>query len=323
MTLARNRMNGLRILFAGTPTFAVPALRALIAADWSVVGVYTQPDRPAGRGRKTAPGPVKQVAVDAGLPVFQPSSFKDPAALAQLQALQGDLMVVAAYGLILPPSVLSTPRLGCINIHASLLPRWRGAAPIQRAILAADDSTGVSLMQMEKGLDTGPVFATRQTDIGPRETAASLHDRLAIAGAELLMDSLPNIVSRQMTPDPQDNDKATYAAKLGKDEAPIDWERSAVEIDRQIRAFDPWPVAQTRYGVQALRIWEAAPLRTGERTAPPDLAPGTILGSGPEGIDVQTGDGVLRLARLQVPGKRPITAADFANARPVDGSLLG
>ncbi|MCF8005300.1 MAG: methionyl-tRNA formyltransferase, partial [Chromatiaceae bacterium] len=249
-----------RIIFAGTPTFAVPALSALIAADWPVVAVYTQPDRPAGRGRKIMPGPVKQTALDAGIPVFQPTSLKHSEALEQLETLAPDLMVVAAYGLILPPAVLDCPRLGCINIHASLLPRWRGAAPIQRAIAAGDEQTGISLMQMEQGLDTGPVYARQRTRIGPRETGGSLHDRLAAIGAKLLVDSLPAICEGAPTPEPQDPERATYASKLEKRESTIDWQRSAIEIDRQIRAFDPWPVAQTRYNDETLRIWEACPL---------------------------------------------------------------
>jgi methionyl-tRNA formyltransferase len=313
-------MERTRILFAGTPTFAVPALSALIAADWPVVGVYTQPDRPSGRGRRTVDGPVKQVARDAGVPVLQPPSLKDPAAQQELQALRPDLMVVAAYGLILPAAILASPRLGCINIHASLLPRWRGAAPIQRAILAGDEVTGISLMQMEQGLDTGPVHATHRTRIGPRETGGSLHDRLAAIGAKLLLDRLPDILTGQITPEPQDAAAATYASKLTKDEAAIDWQRSAIAIDRQVRAFDPWPVAQARCGDQTLRIWEASPL---DDAPTGGAAPGTILGTGPHGIDVATGAGVLRITRLQAPGKRPIAASDFAHARRIDGIVLG
>jgi methionyl-tRNA formyltransferase len=309
-----------RILFAGTPTFAVPALSALIAADWTVVAVYTQPDRPAGRGRKTASGPVKQVALDADIPVLQPPSLKSAAALEQMQALSPDLLVVAAYGLILPATILACPRLGCLNIHASLLPRWRGAAPIQRAIAAGDEYTGISLMHMEQGLDTGPVYATQRTRIGPRETGGSLHDRLAAIGAKLLLDSLPAICEQSLTPQPQDHDAATYASKLDKREAMIDWRRSALEIDRQIRAFEPWPVAQTHCQGETLRLWEASPLAAGETDQP---LPGTVLGSSSDGIEVATGAGVLRIERLQAPGKRPISAADYARAHAVDGILLG
>ncbi|WP_462320168.1 methionyl-tRNA formyltransferase [Halochromatium sp.] len=321
-----------RIVFAGTPTFAVPALSALIAADWPVVGVYTQPDRPSGRGRKTLIGPVKQTALDAGIPVFQPATLKDPEALEELKALSPDLMVVAAYGLILPTAVLNHPSLGCLNIHASLLPRWRGAAPIQRAIASGDEHTGISLMKMEQGLDTGPVYATQRTRIGPRETGGSLHDRLAAIGAKLLLDQLPAITQGALALVPQDPQLATYANKLEKRESWIDWQGPAIEIDRQVRAFDPWPVAQTRYGEETLRIWEAHPLESGAEpvpnTEPKSTAngdktpPGTVLGSGPEGIDVACGAGTLRILRLQAPGKRPISAADFARARPVDGTRL-
>jgi methionyl-tRNA formyltransferase len=316
-------MEGIRILFAGTPDFAVPALSTLVEAGHKVVGVYTQPDRPAGRGRKTVASPVKQVALAAGIPVFQPLSLKDPASTEQIRALQADMMVVAAYGLILPPTVLAAPRLGCINIHASLLPRWRGAAPIQRAILAGDEITGISLMQMERGLDTGPVFATRETHIGPHETCASLHDRLAEIGAALLLESLTGIVSQRITAQAQTEDDATYATKLTKSEAPIDWQQSAPTIDRQVRAFNPWPVAQTVYEAQTLRIWEAAPLDSDEASSSGADRPGTIIGSGPHGLDVATGDGVLRITRLQLPGKRPVAAADFVHAHAIDGILLG
>ncbi len=318
-----------RILFAGTPTFAVPALSALIAADWNLVGVYTQPDRPAGRGRKTVSGPVKQVALDAGIPVLQPPTLKSAETLEQMQALSPDLMVVAAYGLILPATILACPRLGCINIHASLLPRWRGAAPIQRAIAAGDEYTGISIMHMEQGLDTGPIYATQRTRIGPRETGGSLHDRLAAIGAKLLLDSLPAICDQSATPQPQDHDAATYASKLDKREAMIDWRHSALEIDRQIRAFEPWPVAQTHCKGETLRIWEASPLALGARAVSEatdeadQTLPGTVLGSSSEGIEVATGDGVLRIECLQAPGKRPISAADYARAHGVDGILLG
>lgn len=312
-----------RIVFAGTPTFAVPALSALIAADWPVVAAYTQPDRPAGRGRKTSIGPVKQAALDAGIPVFQPTTLKSPEALDQLRSLSPDLLVVAAYGLILPTAVLECPTLGCLNIHASLLPRWRGAAPIQRAIAAGDEYTGISLMKMERGLDTGPVYATQRTRIGPRETGGNLHDRLAAIGAKLLLDNLPALRQGTLTPEPQDPQCATYANKLEKQESLIDWHGSAIEIDRQIRAFDPWPVAQTRHGDETLRIWEACPLETAADPERSGAHPGTVLGSSPEGIEVATGEGRLRILRLQAPGKRPISAADFARARQVDGTRLG
>lgn len=309
-----------RLLFAGTPEFAVPALSGLVSEGWTIAGVYTQPDRPAGRGRKTQPSPVKQIALEAGLPLLQPSSFRDPGALDSLRALRPDLMVVAAYGLILPDAVLSCPRLGCINIHASLLPRWRGAAPIQRAILAGDSHTGISLMQMERGLDTGPVIATQTTSISATDTGGSLHDRLAAIGAKLLLDQLPLIIDQAITPSVQDRQCATYATKLTKDEAWIDWHRPALEIERQVRAFDPWPVAQTRCGNETLRIWAAEPISDQHQAG---VDPGTVLSTGPTGIEVATGSGRLRISRVQLAGKRPIAASDFANARRLDGTLLG
>lgn len=320
-------MSGPRLLFAGTPHFAVPALSALIAGGWSIVGVYTQPDRPAGRGRRLTPSPVKQVGLDAGLSVFQPATLKGEAERVAMQALEPDLMIVAAYGLILPPTILGCPRLGCVNIHASLLPRWRGAAPIQRAIAAGDPYTGVSLMRMERGLDTGPVFVSQRTRIGPRETGGSLHDRLAALGAKLLLDHLPAICEQTLIPAAQDAQAACYAPKLEKTEARIDWQRTAEEIDRQIRAFNPWPMAQTRLGDETMRIWEARPIEPTEPIEPKRLAatapPGTIVGTGSEGIDVATGNGLLRVQRLQMPGKRAISAADLAHARALDGRLLG
>lgn len=310
-------MSAPRIIFAGTPDFAVPALRALLAHDWPVVAVYTQPDRPAGRGRKLQPSPVKRAAQAADLPIFQPETLKDEAVRAELRALDADMMIVAAYGLLLPKAVLAAPRLGCVNIHASLLPRWRGAAPIQRAIAAGDECTGISIMAMEAGLDTGPVYLTREIPIGPRDTGGSLHDRLADLGAEALLAALPGITDGGLTAVRQDDADATYAPKLSKDEARIDWTCSAAEIDRRVRAFDPWPVAETRLDGRALRIWAAEPL-----AGAAVLAPGAIVAAGKNGIDVATGAGVLRISRLQPPGKRAMEAADFAHARDLDGAVL-
>ncbi len=307
----------LRILFAGTPDFSVPPLRALLESEHQVVGVYTQPDRPAGRGRKLQPSPVKQVAQEAGVPVHQPVTLRQAEAVETIAALAPDLMVVVAYGLILPPEVLAIPRLGCVNIHASLLPRWRGAAPIQRAIEAGDRVTGVSIMQMDEGLDTGPVYLMRETPIEREDTAATLHDRLARLGAEALMEALPGIAAGTLQPKPQDESGATYAPKLEKKEAFIDWTQPAWRIERKVQAFNPWPVAQTRYEQANLRIWEAHAI---EGMA---AAPGTVMAAGREGVDVATGDGLLRITRLQMPGKKPVTAQDFINAHAIQGVVLG
>jgi len=308
-----------RIIFAGTPDFAVPALAALIERDWPVIAVYTQPDRPAGRGRRLQPSPVKQTALAADIPVHQPPTLKDAAVQAELRGLGADLMIVAAYGLLLPKVVLAAPRLGCVNIHASLLPRWRGAAPVQRAIAAGDSRTGISIMGMEAGLDTGPVYLTRAIDIGPRETGGSLHDRLAALGAEALLAALPGIADGSLVPEPQDSDRATYASKLSKAEARIDWSRAAADIDRLVRAFDPWPVAETGLAGQTLRIWAAEPLAGGDGAG---ASPGAVAAAGKAGIDVATGEGLLRITRLQPPGKRPMSAADFVNARDLHGAVF-
>ena len=307
----------LRIVFAGTPDFSVPPLRALLASPHQVVGVYTQPDRPAGRGRKLTPSPVKAEALAAGIPVFQPVSLKDADAQRELAGLKPDLMVVVAYGLLLPQAVLDIPRLGCVNIHASLLPRWRGAAPIQRAILAGDAETGVDIMRMEAGLDTGPVYLEQRIPIDTGDTGGSLHDKLAKLGAEALMAALPGIADGSLAPVAQDDSRTCYAKKLDKAEAEIDWARPAAEIARQVRAFNPWPVAQTRFEDAILRIWNASPVKgeTGN--------PGMVMSAGRQGIEVATGDGLLRITRLQMPGKKPVSAADFINAYAIQGVTLG
>jgi len=311
-------LDELKILFAGTPDFAVPSLRALIASPARLVAVYTQPDRPAGRGRRLTASPVKETAIAHGVPVYQPATLKDPAAAAALADLQPDLMVVAAYGLLLPPAVLAAPRLGCINVHASLLPRWRGAAPIQRALLAGDKETGITIMAMEAGLDTGPMYLTRITAIAERETGGSLHDRLAVLGAEALMEALPGISTGRLQPVSQDPDGATYARKISKDEARVDWELPALEIERQIRAFNPWPIAETRLDGTHLRLWDAAAI-----DAPAEAPPGTVIAANKIGVDVATGQGLLRVTRLQLAGKRPMDAPDFINARRLTGQRLG
>jgi len=309
----------MRIIFAGTPDFAAECLKALLNSEHEICAVYTQPDRPAGRGRKLTPSPVKQVALEAAIPVEQPLNFKTEDSLQTLAAYQADLMVVVAYGLLLPQPVLDTPRLGCINVHASLLPRWRGAAPIQRAILAGDTETGVGIMKMEAGLDTGPVLLEARCPINDSDTAQDLHDRLAALGAETLLQSLNNIETRLSQARPQDDSQSTYARKLDKREALIDWQQPAQQILRQIHAFNPWPVAQTQWQGDTMRIWLAEP---GDRTR--RGRPGEIIAVSKQGLEVQTGDGILRITQLQVPGKRAMPVQDFLNANPVTaGGVLG
>jgi methionyl-tRNA formyltransferase len=308
----------MKIVFAGTPEFSLPALHVLLKGVHEVLAVYTRPDRPGGRGQRIAESPVKQLARRHAIPVCQPATLRDSGTQTALAALRADLMVVVAYGLILPPGVLDMPRLGCINVHASLLPRWRGAAPIQRAILAGDRETGVCLMQMEPGLDTGPVLASASCTVEPDDTGGRLHDRLAIMGAQLLGENLDRLARGELVPRRQDDSQACYADKLEKSEALIDWTMSAERIARQVRAFNPWPVAETRYSGRQLRIWEARPV-TREAT----LSPGTVLDSGKAGIDVACGIGVLRLLTVQLPGARTVSAIDFINAHSLEGVRLG
>ena len=308
----------MKIIYAGTPDFAVPALQALLDSPHEVVAVYTQPDRRAGRGKKLRASPVKQVAEAAGIDVYQPVTLRDETAQAQLQSFQADLMVVAAYGLILPKAVLDAPRHGCINIHASLLPRWRGAAPIQRAIAAGDKETGVTIMQMAEGLDTGDMLLKRSTSITEEDTAASLHDRLSVLGGEALLAVLEQIESGRLQPEVQDDAQANYAEKLTKAEAVIDWQQDAASIVRKIQAFNPWPVAQTSVDGSVLRVWEA---RLGESVE--NTEPGTVLKEEKqEGVLVQAGEGAVWLRTLQMPGGNPLAAADFLNGRSLMGMHL-
>lgn len=307
----------LRIIYAGTPEFAVPALEALLASPHHVIAVYTQPDRPAGRGQQLTSSAVKDCALRHELPIEQPLTLRDPAAVARLRGYAPDVMIVAAYGLLLPQTVLDAPSHACVNIHASLLPRWRGAAPIQRALMAGDAETGVTIMRMEAGLDTGPMMNVRRTPIAEHDTAATLHERLAKLGAEALLQTLTDLPEALAHARPQPLEGVSYAQKIAKEEARIDWTRSAVEIDRQIRAFNPWPVAQTTLDGAQLRIWEAR----GEHS--PDRAPGTVLRADDAGIRVATGSGVLNLLRVQLAGRKVVTAAEFARAHPLVGMLLG
>ena len=316
----------LRIVFAGTPEFSVPALDALHAAGHAIVAVYTQPDRPAGRGRAVASSAVKQRAITLGLPVEQPASLRTETARAQIEALAPDLMVVVAYGLILPQAVLDVPRLGCLNIHASLLPRWRGAAPIQRAVLAGDARTGVTIMQMDAGLDTGPELLRREVAIRPHETAGELHDRLAPLGAQAIVEAVALWAGGQLRPQPQPAEGATYAARISKEEARIDWSQPAAAIERQVLAFNPWPVAETTLDGERIRIWKGnrghSPVsETGNRRMSP-VSPGTVLDV-PGRIVVATGEGVLELLQLQWPGRRPLPARDVLNSRSLAGARFG
>jgi len=309
--------SSLRLVFAGTPEFAVPHLAACQRDNVDIVAVYTQPDRPAGRGRALAQSPVKRAALAAGIAVEQPENFKDPAARERLRAHAPDLLVVVAYGLILPRKVLAIPRLGCWNVHASLLPRWRGAAPIQRALLAGDTQSGVCLMQMAAGLDTGPVLLSRALPIDPDDTGGSLHDKLAAMGAQLLADGLDRLLDgRALTAEPQPEQGVTYAHKLDKAEAVLDWNDAARLLERKVRAFNPWPVAEARLAGETLRVWKALALPAGKPSAEQAPTPGSIVAAGREGIDIACAEGILRLLDVQRAGGRRIAAADFVNARP-------
>ena len=309
-----------RIVFAGTPDFAVPSLQAVAAhPGCEIVAVYTQPDRPAGRGRRLRASAVKQTALELGLPVEQPGTLRDAGATARLAAFRPDLMIVAAYGLLLPQAVLDIPALGCVNVHASVLPRWRGAAPVQHAILAGDATTGITLMQMDAGLDTGDMLAKCETPIGARETAGELTDRLAGLGARLLAVKLDAIVAGTLEPEAQDEQRVTLAPKIRKRAAAIDWSRPAAALGRQVRAFNPWPVAQTQWQGRQLRIWQAQALTQ----QPAGATAGAVVATSELGIDVATGEGVLRVERLQPAGKRSMSARDFLNAHDLDAVVLG
>ena len=298
----------MRLVFAGTPDFAATALQALISTHHSIVGVYSQPDRPAGRGRKLQPGPVKQVALDNDIAAFQPETLKTPEAQRQLADLRPDVMIVAAYGLILPKDVLEIPTHGCLNIHASLLPRWRGAAPVQRAIAAGDKETGITIMQMDEGLDTGAMLLKSVTTIEKSDTGGSLHDRLAELGGKAIVNALELLEKGELRGEPQNDDLACYARKLSKDEGHIDWSADVTCIERLIRAFNPRPGTYTDLGSQRIRIHQAQALSTNS-----DTPAGTILRRQRGGIDIACGTGTLRITRLQLPGSRAQSVNDLIN----------
>ena len=303
-------MNKLKLIFAGTPDFAARHLAALLSSDHEVVAVYTQPDKPAGRGQKLTASPVKELALAHNLPVYQPASLRKEEAQAELAALGADLMVVVAYGLILPKAVLDTPRLGCINVHGSLLPRWRGAAPIQRSIWAGDAETGVTIMQMDVGLDTGAMIRKVTCPIAANETSASLYDKLAELGPQALVDTIDAMAAGDTAAEVQDDALANYAEKLSKEEARIDWSMDAAAIERCIRAFNPWPISWFEVADQTVKVWQAEAITQdhGQRA-------GTLLKADKQGIDVATGKGVLRLLTLQPPGKKAMSVTDLLNSR--------
>jgi methionyl-tRNA formyltransferase len=300
----------------------VPALQALVRSPHTIVGVLTQPDRPKGRGQQLAASPVKTAALELGLPVHQPPTLKTDAGRETLAELQPDVLVVVAYGLILPPAALATPRLGCVNIHASLLPRWRGAAPIQRAILAGDDQTGTTIMLMDAGLDTGPMLLQRPMRIEPDDTGGSLHDKLSEQGASVIVEALDGLAGGGLSPQPQPAEGVTYAAKLEKAEARIDWTARATEIERRVRAFNPWPIAETLYEGEQLRLLRAK-AEPEESTRLAGQPPGTILSVSERAILVQCGLGRLALFEVQRAGRKPVSARDFGNGGARAGQVLG
>lgn len=302
-------MRSLKIIFAGTPEFSVPSLQVLLDSAHDVVAVYTQPDRPAGRGRHLTASPIKQLAEKNKLTVLQPESLRDEQVQQQLASFNADLMVVVAYGLILPEAVLKIPRLGCINVHASLLPRWRGAAPIQYAILSGDDKTGITIMQMDKGMDSGDILMQADCAIGEFDNSEDLHDGLSCLGAKLLSSAVDKLVAKKIKPKKQDETLVTYAPKINKSDAELDWQLSANELDCRVRAFNPAPVAFTHFNGELLRVWQAEVVHEAATAKP-----GVLVNLNKDSMDVATGDGVLRLQQVQLPGKRALNAQDFINA---------
>ncbi len=307
----------MNIIFAGTPDFSIPTLKLLLASEHTVCAVYTQPDRVAGRGRQLRASPVKELAIQQGIPVFQPESINNPTDLEQLKEFSADLMVVVAYGIILRQEVLTIPRLGCVNVHASLLPKWRGAAPIQRAIMAGDPTTGITIMQMEQGLDTGPILHQRSCKLEPTDTAAVLHERLADLGAETLSECLRGIQEKRLEAQIQDSTKASNAAKLLKTESNMDWSCPAKQLQRKVCALNSWPVASTIFKDKVLRIWKAQALPESH-----NLTPGTVIDNDRQ-FDVVTGEGILRLLEIQLPGGKRLMSNAFLNAHKVAGLKLG
>ncbi|ABI37110.1 methionyl-tRNA formyltransferase [Shewanella sp. MR-4] len=303
-------MKPLNIIFAGTPDFAARHLQALINSHHNVIAVYTQPDRPAGRGKKLTASPVKELAVSHNIPVYQPGSLRKEPAQQELAALNADIMVVVAYGLILPKVVLDTPRLGCINVHGSILPRWRGAAPIQRALWAGDKETGVTIMQMDVGLDTGDMLLKTYLPIEDDDTSATLYEKLALQGPDALLQALEGLANGTLTAEKQDEALANYAEKLSKEEARLDWSKSATQLWQEVRAFNPWPVSYFEHQGNTIKVWQ-----TQVSTTSSNAAPGTIISASKKGIEVATGDGVLTLLSMQLPGKKPLSVADILNAR--------
>ncbi|MCY9865739.1 methionyl-tRNA formyltransferase [Vibrio coralliirubri] len=300
----------LRIVFAGTPDFAARHLAALLSSEHEVVAVYTQPDRPAGRGKKLTASPVKNIALENNIPVYQPENFKSDEAKQELAELNADIMVVVAYGLLLPQVVLDTPRLGCINVHGSILPRWRGAAPIQRSIWAGDKETGVTIMQMDIGLDTGDMLSIATLPIEATDTSASMYEKLAGLGPDALVECLADIASGKAVAEKQDDELANYAKKLSKEEARINWSGEAAHIERCVRAFNPWPMSHFEAADNSIKVWQS---RVAEQTS--DKPAGTILQADKTGIYVATGQGVLVLEQLQVPGKKAMSVQDILNSR--------
>ena len=300
----------LRIVFAGTPDFAARHLAALLSSEHEVIAVYTQPDRPAGRGKKLTASPVKNIALENNIPVYQPENFKSDEAKQELADLNADIMVVVAYGLLLPQVVLDTPRLGCINVHGSILPRWRGAAPIQRSIWAGDKETGVTIMQMDIGLDTGDMLSIATLPIEATDTSASMYEKLAGLGPDALVECLADIASGKAVAEKQDDELANYAKKLSKEEARINWSDDAAHIERCVRAFNPWPMSHFEAAENSIKVWQS---RVAEQSS--DKPAGTILQADKTGIYVATGQGVLVLEQLQVPGKKAMSVQDILNSR--------